>query len=138
MGYERMTGEVKSSRMGALVAAEAGTAVTYGLNNAQQRGFTFIDPGTPVYEGMIVGLHQREKDLDVNICKTKKQTNVRSSTADISVKLTPPIKMSLEDSLDFLAEDEMIEVTPKNMRLRKRILLSAERYKHSRDKAKGR
>ncbi len=138
MGYERMTGEVKSSRMGALVAAEAGTAVTYGLNNAQQRGFTFIDPGTEVYEGMIVGLHQREKDLDVNICKTKKQTNVRSSTADIAVKLTPPIKMSLEDSLDFLAEDEMIEVTPNNMRLRKRILLSAERYKTARDKAKGR
>ena len=137
-GYERMSGEVKSTRTGSLVAAEAGTAVTYGLNNAQQRGFTFIEPGTPVYEGMIVGVHSRDKDLDVNVCKTKKQTNVRSSTADIAVKLTPPIKMSLEDALDFIAEDEMIEVTPKNIRLRKSILLSDDRYKHARDRAKGR
>ncbi len=137
-GYERMIGEVKSTRTGSLVAAETGTAVTYGLNNAQQRGSIFIEPGTQVYEGMIVGAHSRDKDLDINVCKTKKQTNVRSSTADIAIKLTPPVKMSLEDALDFIAEDEMIEITPKNIRLRKRILLSDERYKQARDTAKNR
>jgi GTP-binding protein len=134
--YERLQGEVKSVRAGALVAAEDGIALTYGLNNAQQRGLTFIDPGVPVYEGMVVGLHVREGDLVVNVCKEKKLTNVRSSTSDISVKLTPPMLMSLEEALDFIAEDEIAEVTPKNIRLRKRILLNDERHRHSRGKAR--
>ena len=129
MGYEPLQGEVKSTRAGALVASETGVALTYGLNNAQQRGLTFIEPGVPVYEGMVVGLHARDDDLVVNVCKEKKQTNVRSSTSDIAVKLTPPMLMSLEEALDFIAEDEVVEVTPKNMRLRKRILLNDERHR---------
>jgi GTP-binding protein len=102
-------------------------AVTYGLNNAQERGDTFIEPGTPVYEGMIVGLNKRPDDLVVNVCKEKKQTNVRSSTADIAVRLTPAVKLSLEQSLDFINADELVEVTPQTIRLRKRYLTQHER-----------
>jgi len=122
IGYEPLMGEISSARSGALVAAEDGVAVTYGLNNAQERGITFIDPGTPVYEGMVVGINSRPTDLAVNICKEKKQTNIRASTADIAVRLTPPLKMSLEESMDFINGDELVEVTPKNIRLRKRLL----------------
>ena len=136
IGYEPLRGEVKSTRAGALVAAEIGVVSTYGLNNAQQRGLTFIEPGVPVYEGMVVGLHARDDDLVINVCKEKKLTNVRSSTADIAVKLTPPMLMSLEEALDFIAEDEVVEVTPKNIRLRKRILLNDERHRLDRDKAR--
>jgi GTP-binding protein len=120
-------GKIGTARMGALIASEAGTAVTYGLNNAQQRGDTFIEPGTPVYEGMIVGLNSRPMDMQVNICKEKQKTNIRSSTSDISVRLTPPIIMSLEQSLDFINNDELVEVTPQNIRLRKRYLTQHER-----------
>ena len=126
-GYEPWMGPMGTDRNGALIASEAGTAVTYGLNNAQQRGATFIEPGTPVYEGMIVGLNQRPDDLAVNVCKEKKQTNVRSSTADIAVRLTPAVKLSLEQSLDFINADELVEVTPQNVRLRKRLLTQHER-----------
>ena len=128
-GYEPLQGEVRSKRTGVLVAAEAGVSVTYGLNNAQQRGLTFIGPGTPVYEGMVVGLHSRNNDLSVNVCKEKKLTNVRASTADFAIKLTPPLLMSLEEALDFLAEDEALEVTPKNIRLRKSILSNTRRLR---------
>ena len=127
LGYEPYAGEIASTRSGTLVAAEAGVAVTYGLNNAQERGITFIDPGTPVYEGMIVGMNSRPTDLAVNVCKEKKQTNIRSSTSDIAVRLTPPLKMSLEESMDFINSDELVEVTPKNIRLRKRLLTMNER-----------
>ena len=88
----------------------------------QGRGITFIDPGTLVYEGMVIGLNSRPADLAVNVCKEKKQTNIRASTADIAVRLTPPLKMSLEESMDFINGDELVEVTPKNIRLRKRLL----------------
>ena len=108
----------------------------YGLNNAQQRGLTFVEPGAAVYEGMVVGLHARDNDLVVNVCKEKKLTNVRSSTSDIAVKLTPPMLLSLEEALDFIAEDEVVEVTPKNMRLRKRILLNDERHRLGRGKGR--
>ena len=114
-GYEPLRGVLKSTRTGVLIAAETGVAVTYGLNNAQQRGLTFIEPGTRVYEGMIVGLHARYNDLIVNVCKEKKQTNMRASTADIAVKLTPPLKFSLEEALDMISNDELIEVTPRFM-----------------------
>ena len=134
-GYELLRGSVKSNRSGALVAAETGVALTYGLNNAQQRGLTFIEPGMPVYEGMIVGARARDNDLVVNVCKEKKQTNMRASTGDIGIKLTPPVRMSLEEALDFIAEDEVVEVTPKNIRLRKRVLSSDQRYRLSREKA---
>jgi GTP-binding protein len=127
LGYEPWCGPIGTSRMGALIASETGTAMTYGLNNAQERGQTFIEPGTQVYEGMIVGLHQRPGDLVVNVCKEKKQTNVRSSTADIAVRLTPAVKLSLEQSLDFINADELVEVTPQTIRLRKRLLTQHER-----------
>ncbi|MEE9203232.1 MAG: translational GTPase TypA [Dehalococcoidia bacterium] len=135
-GYEPLRGEVKSVRAGALVAAETGVAVTFGLNNAQQRGRTFIDPGTPVYEGMVVGMHARDNDLVVNVCKEKKLTNMRSSTSDIATKLTPTLRMSLEEAIDFIAEDEMVEVTPKSIRLRKRIPSNNERHRQGREKAR--
>jgi GTP-binding protein len=125
--YEPWLGKIGTTRMGALIASESGVAVTYGLNNAQQRGDTFIEPGTPVYEGMIVGLNARPMDMVVNVCKEKQKTNIRSSTADIAVRLTPPIIMSLEQSLDFINNDELVEVTPQNIRLRKRYLNQRER-----------
>jgi GTP-binding protein len=137
LGYEPWCGPIGTARMGVLIASEAGTAMTYGLNNAQERGQTFIEPGTPVYEGMIVGLHQRPADLVVNVCKEKKQTNVRSSTADIAVRLTPAIKHSLEQSLDFINSDELVEVTPTTTRLRKRLLTQHERSR-AKDAEQGR
>ncbi|HYK86298.1 MAG TPA: translational GTPase TypA [Ktedonobacteraceae bacterium] len=127
IGYEPWLGKIGTTRMGALIASETGVAVTYGLSNAQQRGNTFIEPGTPVYEGMIVGLNARPMDMVVNICKEKQKTNIRSSTSDIAVRLTPPILMSLEQSLDFINNDELVEVTPLNIRLRKRYLTQHER-----------
>lgn len=136
-GYEPLLGEVESTRAGALVAAETGVANTYGLSNAQQRGLTFVEPGVPIYEGMIVGVHARDNDLVVNVCKEKKLTNVRASTADIAIKLTPPVRMSLEEVLDFIVEDEVVEVTPNNIRLRKRLLSNDERYRVRRNKARG-
>jgi GTP-binding protein len=129
LGYEPYAGEIASIRSGALVAAEEGVAVTYGLNNAQERGITFIEPGTHVYEGMIVGMNSRPTDLAVNVCKEKKQTNIRSSTSDIAVRLTPPLKFSLEESMDFINGDELVEVTPKNIRLRKRLLTQNARFR---------
>jgi GTP-binding protein len=132
IGYEPMRGSIGNERNGALIAAEDGIAVTYGLNNAQERGDTFIEPGTAVYEGMIVGVNSRDSDLAVNVCKQKKQTNIRSSTSDIAVRLTPPVILSLEQSLDFVAPDELLEVTPRSLRLRKRLLKA-----HERARAKG-
>ncbi|MEW6033994.1 MAG: translational GTPase TypA [Chloroflexota bacterium] len=129
LGYEPWSGAIPSTRSGVLVAAEGGVAVTYGLNNAQGRGTTFIEPGTPVYEGMIVGQHPRSNDLAVNVCKEKKQTNIRSSTSDVAIKLTPAVRLSLEQSLDFINADELVEVTPQNIRLRKRLLTQHERLR---------
>ncbi len=129
-GFEPWLGKINTTRMGALIASEQGVAVTYGLGNAQLRGDTFIEPGTPVYEGMIVGLNARPDDLAVNVCKEKQKTNIRSSTSDISVRLTPPVLMSLEQSLDFINNDELVEVTPKNIRLRKRYLTQHERSRN--------
>lgn len=135
-GYEPMEGEVKSTLTGVLVASELGMAVTYGLLNAQGRGGTFIEPGTPVYEGMIVGMHPREEDIVINVCKEKKLTNMRSSTADVAKRLNPPVKMSLEEALDFISSDELVEVTPQNFRLRKKQLSAGERQRRRRDRTK--
>jgi GTP-binding protein len=135
-GYEPLQGELKSTRTGAIVAAETGVAVAYGLNNAQQRGVTFIEAGTAVYEGMVVGVHPRQNDLVMNVCKEKKQTNVRASTDDFAIRLVPPLRMSLEEALDFITDDEVVEVTPKNIRLRKRVLSSEKRYRLGREKAR--
>lgn len=127
--FEPWTGAIPSSRSGALVASETGTALAHGLANAQERGITFIEPGTEVYEGMIVGQNPRQEDIAVNVCRAKKLTNMRASTADIAVKLTPPTILSLEQSLDFLKDDELLEVTPRALRLRKRYLTQEERAK---------
>ena len=129
LGYEPYQGDIPIVRGGALAASEPGTAVTYGLNNAQARGVTFIEPGTPVYEGMIVGVQPRQGDMQINVCKEKQKTNVRSSTSDFAIQLTPATKLSLEQSLDFLARDELLEVTPRSLRLRKRHLTETERAK---------
>jgi GTP-binding protein len=120
--FQPWCGEIEQSRTGALVAAEAGLSCTYGLSNSQERGIIMIDANIPVYEGMIVGLHARGLDLAVNVCKQKKMTNIRSSTSDIAIKLVPPLKLSLEQSMDFIADDELVEITPKGIRLRKKIL----------------
>ena len=129
LGYEPWRGEVASTRSGVLVASEPGKVITYGLNNAQGRGLTFIEPGTLVYEGMIVGMNTRPQDIAVNVCKEKKKTNVRSSTSDIAIKLTPPVRLSLEQAIDIINKDELVEVTPKNVRLRKKLLTQAQRLR---------
>jgi GTP-binding protein len=127
--YQPYKGDISERNRGSLVASEAGTATAYGLNNAQERGDLFIEPGAEVYEGMVVGENNREEDMDVNVCKKKHLTNMRSSTADEGIKLSVSKTMSLEEALDFLAEDELIEVTPKSIRIRKEILSKNERYK---------
>ncbi len=129
IGYEPMAGPIVSNRTGALVASESGTSLSHGLANAQERGVTFIEPQTDVYEGMVVGQQPRPGDLPVNVCRAKKLTNIRSSTSDIAIRLTPAVILSLEQSLDFLADDELLEVTPKGWRLRKRLLYHDDRMK---------
>jgi GTP-binding protein len=129
VGYEPFQGPIGGSRNGVLVASETGVATSYAIANAQERAQTFVEPQTPVYEGMIVGLNSRPDDMAVNITREKKQTNIRSSTADIAVKLTPPVKLSLEQALDFIEADELVEVTPVAYRLRKRLLSADERAK---------
>ena len=134
--YEPMEGEIKSQRGGVLVASEGGMAVTYGLINAQGRGDTFIEPGATVYEGMIVGSHRREGDIEINVCKEKKLTNMRSSTADVARRLNATVRMSLEESLAFISDDELLEVTPLNLRLRKADLSALDRKRQRRDGAR--
>ncbi len=130
--YQRAGEPIQSARNGALVATETGKAVAYGLNNAQTRGTVFISPQTQVYEGMIVGLNSRDDDMGINVAKEKKLTNVRAAGADDSIVLTPPTVLTLEQSLDFLEDDELLEVTPKNLRLRKKILKAGERARAKR------
>ena len=128
-GYEPYKGEVSRRFTGSLVAFESGEAVTYGLYNAQERGTLFIEAGTPVYEGMVVGSSPKAEDLSVNVCKKKHITNMRASGSDEALRLTPPKKMSLEECLEFIGEDELIEITPENLRIRKRILSHQLRMK---------
>ena len=131
--YEPMEGDIKSRRGGVLVASERGAAVTYGLLNAQGRGDTFIEPGTMVYEGMIVGSHRREGDIAINVCKEKKLTNIRSSTADVAKRLKATVRLSLEEALAFISDDELLEVTPQSLRLRKRNLSALDRKRQRRN-----
>ncbi|SMC21509.1 GTP-binding protein [Clostridium acidisoli DSM 12555] len=132
--YEPFRGEIPERSRGSLVVFEAGTAITYGLYNAQERGKLFIGPATEVYEGMIAGECARAEDIDVNVCKKKHLTNTRSSGADDSLKLVPINDMTLEQCLEFIASDELVEVTPKSIRMRKKILDSNLRKKSSRNK----
>ena len=136
--YRAMEGEIKSRRIAALVASEGGVAVVNGLLNAQGRGDTFIDQGVRVYEGMIVGSHPREGDIEINVCKEKKLTNMRSSTADVAKRLKATVTLSLEEALAFIADDELLEVTPENLRLRKMELSALDRKRHRRDKTRPR
>jgi GTP-binding protein len=126
IGYKPWAGEFREQRNGALTASSAGKSLAFGLAASQERGTTFIEPGEEVYEGMVVGIQKRPGDIRVNVCREKKQSNIRSSTSDISVRLTPASKLSLEQSLDFLADDELLEVTPKHLRLRKRHLTEVD------------
>ena len=131
--YEHLTPAIEQIRNGVLIASESGNALHYGLDNAQQRGITFIDPGTKVYEGMIIGENSRKEDIEINVTKEKKQTNMRASSSDVNMgALTPAVKMSLEQCLDFLEEDELLEVTPLNLRLRKKFLSKLERVRQGR------
>jgi GTP-binding protein len=132
MGYEPWYGPMEADRNGVLVASEDGVAVSFGLARAQERGSMFIEAGTVVYEGMIVGLNARDADIAVNVCREKQQTNMRNSTAEIAVKLVTPVKMSLEQALDFIGNDELVEITPSTIRLRKRVLDNTERVKLAR------
>ena len=127
--YEPYKGELTRRGTGSLVAWEQGEAVTYGLFNAQERGALFIGPGTPVYAGMIVGVSPKNEDIPVNVCRKKQLTNMRAAGSDEALRLTPPRVLSLEQCLEFLADDELLEVTPKNLRLRKRILDHSQRMK---------
>ena len=134
--YEPYKGEISSRNRGTLVAFENGTSVTYGLYNAQERGELFIGPGVDVYEGMIVGLNSRAEDIAINVCKEKHLTNTRASGSDEALRLVPPIQFSLEKAIEFIQDDELVEVTPKNIRLRKKILDSKTRERMARSKAK--
>lgn len=120
--YQPYKGDIPRRSSGSLISFEAGEAVTYGLYNAQERGSLFIGAGVPVYEGMVVGASPKAEDLVVNVCKKKHLTNTRASGSDDALRLVPPRKMSLEDSLEFIADDELLEITPKSIRIRKRIL----------------
>jgi GTP-binding protein len=131
-GYEELGPVAERIRNGVLVAFEAGKALGYSLEAAQERGITFIEPGEDVYEGMIIGLNSRENDIDMNITKGKHLTNTRSANKDIKIALTPALKMSLEQALDFIEEDELVEVTPKSIRLRKKLLTRIDRVRYQR------
>ena len=131
-GYDYFKGEMSYRANGSLIAFEAGTSVTYGLFNAQERGTLFIGPGVEVYAGMVVGETGRQEDIEVNVCKTKHLTNTRSSGSDEALKLVPPRQLSLEQSLDFLDTDELLEITPENLRIRKKILDSRMRMRANR------
>ncbi len=128
-GYKPFKGEITSRLTGSLIAFESGEAITYGLYNAQGRGTLFIEPGVQVYEGMVVGMSPKQEDIAVNVCKKKHLTNTRASGSDDALRLIPPKKMSLEEAIEFLAEDELLEVTPQNIRIRKRILDNSLRMK---------
>ncbi len=127
--YQPVRGDVVRRHTGSLVAFETGESITYGLFNAQERGTLFIGAGVPVYEGMIVGSNPRSEDISVNVCKRKQLTNTRASGSDDALRLVPPKQMSLEQCLEYLGDDELLEVTPENLRMRKRILNHADRMK---------
>jgi GTP-binding protein len=128
-GWEPWHGAIPARATGALVADRAGVATAYAIFNLQERGEIFVGPGTPVYEGMVVGENARSKDMDVNVTKEKKQTNMRASTADEAIRLVPPRVLGLEQAIEFINDDELVEVTPKTIRLRKRILPANQRPK---------
>jgi GTP-binding protein len=121
-GFEPYLGPLEEMPRGALVAMETGIATSYALDNAQERGILFIGPGTPVYAGMVVGEHSRPTDLEINVCKKKHVTNMRNANAEEGIRLTPPRPLTLDQALEYVKSDELVEITPKNVRLRKATL----------------
>jgi GTP-binding protein len=134
-GYVAYKGSVEGRVNGVLVSTASGAAVAYALWNLEERGAMFVDPGDQVYPGMIVGAHSRDNDLDVNPLKGKQLTNIRTTSKDEAIRLTPPIQMSLEEAIAYIADDELVEVTPKAIRLRKRLLDANDRKRASRSVA---
>jgi GTP-binding protein len=128
-GWEPWHGPIPARATGALVADRPGSTTAYAIYNLQERGEIFVAPGTPVYEGMIIGENSRSSDMDVNVTKEKKQTNMRASTADEAIRLVPPRVLGLEQAIEFIKDDELVEVTPHTFRLRKRILQANQRPK---------
>ena len=126
-GYEPYKGDIQYRKQGSLIAFESGEAVAYGLFSAQDRGTLFVGPGEKVYSGMVIGQNGKAEDIELNVCKTKHLTNTRSSSADDALKLVPPKVLSLEQAIEFIDQDELLEVTPKSLRIRKRILDSRDR-----------
>lgn len=132
IGYFPMTPHIAKLRNGVLVSLETGKSTGYALTTVQERGKPFIGPGIPVYEGMIIGLNNRSEDIDINVCKIKKLTNIHSANADVAIQLDPPMVLSLEQALDFIEDDELLEVTPLHLRLRKKFLAHTDRVRHAR------
>jgi len=130
-GYEPMGGKLPQTRNGVLIAFEAGTTTPYALQNAEARGELFVGPAVEVYGGMIVGQYNRQEDLEINVCKAKHLTNMRSKSSDGAVQLTPYTELSLEQCIDFIEDDELLEVTPKSLRLRKKYLDPNERKRNA-------
>jgi GTP-binding protein len=129
--YELYKGPIEERKTGSLVAHETGETSSYGLFNTQERGKLFVGPGVPVYEGQIVGENARAEDIVVNVCKKKHVTNMRASGSDEALRLTPAVSLSLEQCLEFIAEDELVEITPKSIRMRKKLLTKEQRVKAS-------
>ena len=126
-GYDEMAGPIVSRTRGSIVAWEAGSTTAYSLKSAEERGVLFIGPGVQVYEGMVVGENARGQDIPINVCKKKHLTNMRASGGDMEIRLTPPRSMSLDEAIEYLSDDELLEVTPLSYRIRKRILATEER-----------
>jgi GTP-binding protein len=137
-GYEPVVGDLSVVRNGSLIASETGAATPFGLHNAEARGALFIGPGAAVYAGMIVGKHQRDTDLEVNVCKTKHQSNMRTAGQDVAIRLTPPLEMTLDRAIEYIGSDELVEVTPSDVRMRKRLLDPNLRRRSERDGKGGR
>lgn len=134
--YAPYKGDIEGRRNGALISTDTGEAVAYGIWNLQDRGIMFIDPGDKIYAGMIVGEHSRDNDLEINVLKAKQLTNIRTKSADEAIRLVPPLKMTLEQMISYIQDDELLEVTPKNLRLRKAELDPNVRKRADRDRKK--
>ena len=130
-GYDELSGPMTTRSNGSIVAWEAGTTTAYSLKSAEDRGTLFVGPGVEVYEGMVVGERARGLDIPINVCKKKHLTNMRASRADMEIRLTPPRQMSLDEAIEYLSDDELLEVTPESYRIRKRILATDERGKQT-------
>jgi len=133
IGYFPLTPKKEKIRNGVLISLETGKSTGYALTTVQERGKALIGPGIPVYEGMIIGINNKSEDIDINVCKIKKLTNIHSANAGVAIQLDPPVQLSLEQCLDFIEDDELLEITPINLRLRKLHLAKVNRVRATRD-----